>query len=205
MKNIHDNEDLITICICFFVFTISNICWSDNIIQNDDSVRKAMCFKHSCQIENKIDSATVIYWNAFGCNYDQYTISYSSTTGKMIVYVDYLKKYPAYCIDSLELIELFLSSMNDLYLEKNTSIIENKIKHNTNEHVEYEIPTFHVECFKNGKQVLFSSTCLDDGNYELVFNQKFTEFKDMVLSIVEKYDKYLYSIKNNIEYKCIYY
>ena len=79
-------------------------------------------------------------------------------------------------------------------MKKTVSIIEKKTKYDRDEHVEYDIPTFTISCYKNGKQVLLSNTPLEDGDYELVFNPKFEEFKNMILSIANEYDKYLKSL-----------
>ena len=170
------------------------------------STRSSFSVIEPCQFENDIDSITVLYWNAWGCNYDQYTISYSLTTGNMVVYVEYLKSIPAYPIICSEQSRLFLSSIDAFYLKKSIPIVEKKIKHNTNEHVEYDIPTFHIEGYKNGKRVFFSSTLLEDGDYELVFNPMFEKFKSMVFSVVDEYDRYVKKIQNKDDtYRCRYY
>lgn len=124
----------------------------------------------------------------------------------MVVYVEYLKSIPAYPIICSEQSRLFLSSIDTFYLKKSIPIVEKKIKHNTNEHVEYDIPTFHIEGYKNGKRVLFSSTLLEDGNYELVFNPMFEKFKSMVFSFVDEYDRYVKKFQNKDDtYRCRYY
>ena len=197
---------IILIGICLFMLINPNNCLSNNAIHNDDLVRSSFSVIEPCQFENDIDSITVLYWNAWGCNYDQYTISYSLTTGNMVVYVEYLKSIPAYPIICSEQSRLFLSSIDAFYLKKSIPIVEKKIKHNTNEHVEYDIPTFHIEGYKNGKRVLFSSTLLEDGNYELVFNPMFEKFKSMVSSVVDEYDKYVKKFRNKDDtYRCRYY
>ena len=183
-----------------------NNCWSNNAIYNDDLVRSSSSVIEPCLFVNDVDSITVLYWNAWGCNYDQYTISYSLATGNMVVYVEYLKSIPAYPIICSEQIRLFLSSIDAFYLKKSIPIVEKKIKQNANEHLEYDIPTFHVECYKKGKRVLFSSTLLEDGDYELVFNPMFEEFKSMVFSIVDEYDRYVKKLrKKDDSYRCRYY
>ena len=197
---------IILIGICLFMLINQNNCLSNNAIHNDDLVRSSFSVIEPCQFENDIDSITVLYWNAWGCNYDQYTISYSLTTGNMVVYVEYLKSIPAYPIICSEQSRLFLSSIDAFYLKKSIPIVEKKIKHNTNEHVEYDIPTFHIEGYKNGKRVLFSSTLLEDGNYELVFNPMFEKFKSMVFSVVDEYDRYVKKFQNKDDtYRCRYY
>lgn len=197
---------IILIGICLFMLINPNNCLSNNAIHNDDLVRSSFSVIEPCQFENDIDSITVLYWNAWGCNYDQYTISYSLTTGNMVVYVEYLKSIPAYPIICSEQSRLFLSSIDAFYLKKSIPIVEKKIKHNTNEHVEYDIPTFHIEGYKNGKRVLFSSTLLEDGNYELVFNPMFEKFKSMVFSVVDEYDRYVKKFQNKDDtYRCRYY
>lgn len=197
---------IILIGICLFMLINPNNCLSNNAIHNDDLVRSSFSVIEPCQFENDIDSITVLYWNAWGCNYDQYTISYSLTTGNMVVYVEYLKSIPAYPIICSEQSRLFLSSIDTFYLKKSIPIVEKKIKHNTNEHVEYDIPTFHIEGYKNGKRVLFSSTLLEDGNYELVFNPMFEKFKSMVFSFVDEYDRYVKKFQNKDDtYRCRYY
>lgn len=187
---------IILIGICLFMLINPNNCLSNNAIHNDDLVRSSFSVIEPCQFENDIDSITVLYWNAWGCNYDQYTISYSLTTGNMVVYVEYLKSIPAYPIICSEQSRLFLSSIDAFYLKKSIPIVEKKIKHNTNEHIEYDIPSFHIEGYKNGKRVLFSSTLLEDGNYELVFNPMFEKFKSMVFSVVDEYDRYVKKFQN---------
>ena len=182
---------LLIIGICLFMLKNPNNCWSNNAIYNDDLVRSSSSVIEPCLFVNDVDSITVLYWNAWGCNYDQYTISYSLATGNMVVYVEYLKSIPAYPIICSEQIRLFLSSIDAFYLKKSIPIVEKKIKQNANEHLEYDIPTFHVECYKKGKRVLFSSTLLEDGDYELVFYPMFEEFKSMVFSIVDEYDRYV--------------
>ena len=197
---------IILIGICLFMLINPNNCLSNNAIHNDDLVRSSFSVIEPCQFENDIDSITVLYWNAWGCNYDQYTISYSLTTGNMVVYVEYLKSIPAYPIICSEQSRLFLSSIDTFYLKKSIPIVEKKIKHCTNEHVEYDIPTFHIEGYKNGKRVLFSSTLLEDGNYELVFNPMFEKFKSMVSSVVDEYDRYVKKFRNKDDtYRCRYY
>ena len=197
---------IILIGICLFMLINPNNCLSNNAIHNDDLVRSSFSVIEPCQFENDIDSITVLYWNAWGCNYDQYTISYSLTTGYMVVYVEYLKSIPAYPIICSEQSRLFLSSIDAFYLKKSIPIVEKKIKHCTNEHVEYDIPTFHIEGYKNGKRVLFSSTLLEDGDYELVFNPMFEKFKSMVSSVVDEYDKYVKKFRNKDDtYRCRYY
>lgn len=197
---------IILIGICLFMLINPNNCLSNNAIHNDDLVRSSFSVIEPCQFENDIDSITVLYWNAWGCNYDQYTISYSLTTGNMVVYVEYLKSIPAYPIICSEQSRLFLSSIDAFYLKKSIPIVEKKIKHNTNEHVEYDNPTFHIEGYKNGKRVLFSSTLLEDGNYELVFNPMFEKFKSMVFSVVDEYDRYVKKFQNKDDtYRCRYY
>ena len=197
---------IILIGICLFMLINPNNCLSNNAIHNDDLVRSSFSVIEPCQFENDIDSITVLYWNAWGCNYDQYTISYSLTTGNMVVYVEYLKSIPAYPIICSEQSRLFLSSIDAFYLKKSIPIVEKKIKHNTNEHVEYDIPTFHIEGYKNGKRVLFSSTLLEDGNYELVFNPMFEKFKSMVFSVVDEYDRYVKKFRNKDDtFRCRYY
>ena len=101
---------IILIGICLFMLINPNNCLSNNDIHNDDLVRSSFSVIEPCQFENDIDSITVLYWNAWGCNYDQYTISYSLTTGNMVVYVEYLKSIPAYPIICSEQSRLFLSS-----------------------------------------------------------------------------------------------
>ena len=183
-----------------------NNCWSNNAIHNDDMVRSSFSVIEPCQFVNDIDSITVLYWNASGCDYDQYTISYSLATGNLAVYVEYLKSIPAYPIICSEQSRLFLSFIDAFYLKKSIPIVEKKIKQNTEEHVEYDIPTFHVEGYKNGKRVFFSSTLLEDGDYELVFNPMFEEFKSMVFSIVDEYDRYVKKLrKKDDSYRCRYY
>lgn len=197
---------LLIIGICLFMLKNPNNCWSNNAIYNDDLVRSSSSVIEPCLFVNDIDSITVLYWNAWGCNYDQYTISYSLATGNMVVYVEYLKSIPAYPIICSEQIRLFLSSIDAFYLKKSIPIVEKKIKQNANEHLEYDIPTFHVECYKKGKRVLFSSTLLEDGDYELVFNPMFEEFKSMVFSIVDEYDRYVKKLrKKDDSYRCRYY
>ena len=197
---------LLIIGICLFMLKNPNNCWSNNAIYNDDLVRSSSSVIEPCLFVNDVDSITVLYWNAWGCNYDQYTISYSLTTGNMVVYVEYLKSIPAYPIICSEQIRLFLSSIDAFYLKKSIPIVEKKIKQNANEHLEYDIPTFHVECYKKGKRVLFSSTLLEDGDYELVFNPMFEEFKSMVFSIVDEYDRYVKKLrKKDGSYRCRYY
>ena len=197
---------IILIGICLFMLINPNNCLSNNDIHNDDLVRSSFSVIEPCQFENDIDSITVLYWNAWGCNYDQYTISYSLTTGNMVVYVEYLKSIPAYPIICSEQSRLFLSSIDAFYLKKSIPIVEKKIKHYTNEHVEYDIPTFHIEGYKNGKRVLFSSTLLEDGDYELVFNPMFEKFKSMVFSVVDEYDRYVKKFQNKDDtYRCRYY
>ena len=187
---------LLIIGICLFMLKNPNNCWSNNAIYNDDLVRSSSSVIEPCLFVNDVDSITVLYWNAWGCNYDQYTISYSLATGNMVVYVEYLKSIPAYPIICSEQSRLFLSSIDAFYLKKSIPIVEKKIKHNTNEHIEYDIPTFHIEGYKNGKRVLFSSTLLEDGNYELVFNPMFEKFKSMVFSVVDEYDRYVKKFQN---------
>ncbi|MBR3698020.1 MAG: hypothetical protein IKM85_00705 [Bacteroidales bacterium] len=197
---------LLIIGICLFMLKNPNNCWSNNAIYNDDLVRSSSSVIEPCLFVNDVDSITVLYWNAWGCNYDQYTISYSLATGNMVVYVEYLKSIPAYPIICSEQIRLFLSSIDAFYLKKSIPIVEKKIKQNANEHLEYDIPTFHVECYKKGKRVLFSSTLLEDGDYELVFNPMFEEFKSMVFSIVDEYDRYVKKLrKKDDSYRCRYY
>ena len=84
-------------------------------------------------------------------------------------------------------------------MNKTTPIIEKKKKYDTDEHSEYDIPTFHVECYKKEKLVLSSFTPLENGDYELVFNPKFITFKNMVLSMVKKYDEYVENYGNTWE------
>ena len=197
---------LLIIGICLFMLKNPNNCWSNNAIYNDDLVRSSSSVIEPCLFVNDVDSITVLYGNAWGCNYDQYTISYSLATGNMVVYVEYLKSIPAYPIICSEQIRLFLSSIDAFYLKKSIPIVEKKIKQNANEHLEYDIPTFHVECYKKGKRVLFSSTLLEDGDYELVFNPMFEEFKSMVFSIVDEYDRYVKKLRNKDDtYRCRYY
>lgn len=197
---------LLIIGICLFMLKNPNNCWSNNAIYNDDLVRSSSSVIEPCLFGNDVDSITVLYWNAWGCNYDQYTISYSLATGNMVVYVEYLKSIPAYPIICSEQIRLFLSSIDAFYLKKSIPIVEKKIKQNANEHLEYDIPTFHVECYKKGKRVLFSSTLFEDGDYELVFNPMFEEFKSMVFSIVDEYDRYVKKLrKKDDSYRCRYY
>jgi hypothetical protein len=197
---------LLIIGICLFMLKNPNNCWSNNAIYNDDLVRSSSSVIEPCLFVNDVDSITVLYWNAWGCNYDQYTISYSLATGNMVVYVEYLKSIPAYPIICSEQIRLFLSSIDAFYLKKSIPIVEKKIKQNANEHLEYDIPTFHVECYKKGKRVLFSSTLLEDGDYELVFYPMFEEFKSMVFSIVDEYDRYVKKLrKKDGSYRCRYY
>ena len=197
---------LLIIGICLFMLKNPNNCWSNNAIYNDDLVRSSSSVIEPCLFVNDVDSITVLYWNAWGCNYDQYTISYSLATGNMVVYVEYLKSIPAYPIICSEQSGLFLSSIDAFYLKKSIPIVEKKIKQNANEHLEYDIPTFHVECYKKGKRVLFSSTLLEDGDYELVFNPMFEEFKSMVFSIVDEYDRYVKKLrKKDDSYRCRYY
>ena len=38
---------------------------------------------------------------------------------------------------------------------------------------------------------LLSNTPLEDGYYELIFNPKFEEFKSMLFSIINEFDKYV--------------
>jgi len=204
MKN---NKYYITIIgICLLMIVYQNNSWSNNTINNDDLVRSSFSAKEPCLFVNDVDSITVLYWNAWGCNYDQYTISYSLATGNMVVYVEYLKSIPAYPIICSEQSGLFLSSIDAFYLKKSIPIVEKKIKQNTNEHVEYDIPTFRVEGFKKGKRVLYSSTPLEDGDYILIFNPMFEEFKSVVFSIVDEYDRYVKKLRNNDNsYRCRYY
>ena len=96
--------------------------------------------------------------------------------------------------------------MTTLYFKKSIPIVEKKVKHNTNEYVEYDIPTFHIEGYKNGKRVFFSSTLLEDGEYELVFNPMFEKFESMVFSVVDEYDRYVEKMqKGKDAYRCRYY
>lgn len=182
--------------ISFFILTNSNYCWSNNAFFNGNSDRTKWHDTQSFQFEKDIDSINVIYWNAWGNSYDQYTFSYSLVTGKMLVYVDYMESCPKYCIDSSEQIDLFISSINEFYLNKTIPIIDEKKKHNTNEHSEYDIPTFLIECYKQGNRVLYSFTPLENGDYELVFNHKFEKFKNMIFSMVKKYDIYVENYRN---------
>lgn len=203
-------------CLLFIMLISLNNCWSDNSsshndtanaesytvqsnqiengneVQNEDQIQPENAPFY--QIENNIDSIIVNYWNAVDSDYDSYNISYSFVSKKMVVFVEYLKNHPVYYIDSIEHINLFLASIDDFYLKKTVSIIEKKTKYDRDEHVEYDIPTFTISCYKNGKQVLLSNTPLEDGDYELVFNPKFEEFKNMILSIADEYDKYLKSL-----------
>ena len=190
---------LLMTCISLFILTDSNYCWSNNAIINKNSDRIKVNDNQSYQFEKDIDSIIVIYWNAWGNNYYEYTFSYSLMTGEILVYVDYKESCPKYCIDSSEQIDLFISSINDFYLNKTTPIIEKKKKYDTDEHSEYDIPTFHVECYKKEKLVLSSFTPLENGDYELVFNPKFIKFKNMVLSMVKKYDEYVENYGNTWE------
>lgn len=60
--------------------------------------------------------------------------------------------------------------------------------------------------FKNGKILLMTHTSLGDGDYELMFNPKFEEFKNMIISIVDEYDKHLKKLQNGDKaYRCRYY
>ena len=173
-------------------YTVQSNQMENNEVQNEDQILPATSPLY--QIENNIDSIIVHYWNVVDSDYDSYSISYSFVSKKMVVFVEYLKNRPVYYIDSVEHINLFLASIDDFYLKKTVSIIEKKTKYDRDEHVEYDIPTFTISCYKNGKQVLLSNTPLEDGDYELVFNPKFEEFKNMILSIADEYDKYLKSL-----------
>ena len=196
------------------LFSLNN-CWSNSSSHNDttknesyntqsnqiengiDELNEGQTLPintHLYQIENDIDSIRVDYWNAVGSDYDSYIISYSYVTKKMVIFVEYIKNHPVYYIDSVEHINLFLASIDDFYLKKAVPIIEKKTKYDTDEHVEYDIPTFTISCYKKGKRVLLSNTLLEDGDYELLFNPKFEEFKNMILSITDEYDKYLKSL-----------
>jgi hypothetical protein len=167
----------------------SNQIENGNEVQNEDQIQPENAPFY--QIENNIDSIIVNYWNAVDSDYDSYNISYSFVSKKMVVFVEYLKNHPVYYIDSIEHINLFLASIDDFYLKKTVSIIEKKTKYDRDEHVEYDIPTFTISCYKNGKQVLLSNTPLEDGYYELIFNPKFEEFKSMLFSIINEFDKYV--------------
>lgn len=201
MKN--KKNYILLVGICLFMLISPNNCWSSNYIYNDDLARSSSSVIKPCLFVNDFDSITVLYWNAWGFNYDQYTISYSLATGNMVVYVEYLKSIPAYPIICSEQSRLFLTSIDAFYLKKSIPIIEKKIKQNTNEHLEYDIPTFHIEGYKNGKRVLFSSTLLEDGDYYLIFNPMFEEFKSVVFSIVAEYDGYVKRLQNGADtYRC---
>ena len=129
--------------------------------------------------------------------------SYSFNTMEMVVYAERWMDSHIISIDSESQKIKFVSAINDFYIEKNTPIIDRKIKNAGDEHVEYEIPTFVIEFFKNGKSLLRTYTPLGDGDYELIFNPKFEEFKNMIISIVDEYDKYLKKLQNGKgECKC---
>lgn len=196
MKNTKYLVIIIGVFLIIIILVHTYHCYSNNTINtNVGSDKCEWCVKPSCQFEDDMDSIFVKYWNAWGNDFDMYSISYSLVTGNMVVYVEYLKDYPAYRIDSSDQVNLFVSSINDFYLKKTIPIVEKKIKYDTDEHVEYEIPTFTVECYKRGKRVLLSSAPLEDGDYELVFNPRFEEFRNMIFSIVDKYDKYIKQTK----------
>lgn len=185
----------------YIILSVSNYCQSDN--GSVDENLAASDYVSFNNFEGKIDSVTLNYWNAWDSDYLDYIFSYSFNTMEMVVYAERWMDSHIISIDSESQKIKFVSAINDFYIEKNTPIIDRKIKNAGDEHVEYEIPTFVIEFFKNGKSLLRTYTPLGGGDYELIFNPKFEEFKNMIISIVDEYDKYLKKLQNGKgECKC---
>lgn len=177
----------------YIILSVSNYCQSDNgFVDKNLAVSNDVSFNN---FDGKIDSVTLYYWNAWGSDYLDYMFSYSFNTMEMVVYERWRDSH-IISIDSESQKIKFVTAINDFYIEKNTPIVDRKIKNAGDEHVEYEIPTFVIEFFKNGKSLLRTCTPSGDGDYELMFNPKFEEFKNMIISIVDEYDKYLKKLQN---------
>lgn len=191
----------------FFLMALSvpYYCEANEFPNYDDSVVNVSTSNLCCDGEN-IDSIIVLYWNVEYPHYETYCISYSIVSEKMAVFLEWCKDYPVYYVDSIEQKHLFLSSIYDFYVKKTNPIVERKTKHDTDEHTEYDIPTFSITCYNKGKIVFTSNTQLEHGDYELTFNLGFEKFRNMVFSIVDEYDKYVDNIRNgNGLYRCRYY
>mgnify|MGYP003309160901 CR=1 FL=1 len=188
----------------YIILSVSNYYQSDNgFVDKNMAASNDVSFNN---FDGKIDSVTLLYWNAWSSDYFDYMFSYSFNTMEMVVYAERWRDSHIVSIDSESQKIKFVSAINDFYIEKNTPIIDRKIKNAGDEHVEYEIPTFSIEFFKNGKILLMTHTSLGDGDYELMFNPKFEEFKNMIISIVDEYDKHLKKLQNGDKaYRCRYY
>ena len=84
----------------------------------------------------------------------------------------------------------FLSDINEFYIAKTTPTIEKKI--NSNEIWVTDHPYFRIECFYNNKKVLSEKTPLSHESYDLIFNEKYEDFIELIKKMTRKYDRTIY-------------
>lgn len=124
----------------YIILSVSNYYQSDNgFVDKNMAASNDVSFSN---FDGKIDSVTLLYWNAWSSDYFDYMFSYSFNTMEMVVYAERWRDSHIVSIDSESQKIKFVSAINDFYIEKNTPIIDRKIKNAGDEHVEYEIPTF---------------------------------------------------------------
>ena len=139
--------------------------------------------------EIKIDSISLVYEFSYNSIFEDYTIIYSESNG-LTVQGDYRMRNNPYKLSFPKYKKKFLSDINEFYIAKTTPTIEKKI--NSNEIWVTDHPYFRIECFYNNKKVLSEKTPLSHESYDLIFNEKYEDFIELIKKMTRKYDRTIY-------------
>ena len=139
--------------------------------------------------EIQIDSISLVYNFPYNSIFEDYTIIYSESNG-LTVQGDYRMRNNPYKLSFPKYQKTFLSDINEFYIAKTTPTIEKKIIRDEVEVTDH--PYFRIECFNNNKKVISERTPLTHESYDLIFNENYENFIELIRKMTLKYDRTIY-------------
>jgi len=129
-----------------------------------------------------IDSTIIEYWDSK--NARTYSICIFNNAKKILIREYLNEKY--YLTDSIDIVNLFITNINDFYIDKTKEILLNKRK--TDTIVSGDWSSIDVKCYKNGIEIYNKFTWITDeeGQYRFVLNPEFLEFYELIKSILRE-------------------
>jgi hypothetical protein len=129
-----------------------------------------------------IDSTIIEYWDSQKAR--TYSICIFNNAKKILIREYLNKKY--YLTDSIDIVNLFITNINDFYIDKTKEIVLNKRK--TDTIISGDWSSIDVKCFKNGIEISNKFTWIteEEGQYRFVLNPEFLEFYELIKSILRE-------------------
>ena len=142
----------------------------------------------SIVLSKKMNRVELTYWNIFTKECDEYFFSYSQNPRKLTLRSSCpVDSAPIMEVKSDSAISLFVNSINRFYILKTDEIVIKRI--NKTEEIESDFETLHINLYTQKGKRIFSSTMIESGYYELIFNPDFKLFVDLLNALILQYDR----------------